>query len=189
MNWLLPAVLVFLVLTAYDGRRKGFIRKSVGLVSWVLTFAVTKVSVPYITEFLKEKTELYRVLQNTFADKEIEALQILTMMGQENGGSSLLADMVLRMAAFLITFLLVGFLVRGIAFSLGIVAKLPVLNGLNRILGMLLGLAEGVLGMWIFFLVVTICVSTELGVKIFVMIADSEILSWLYRHNGLFALL
>ena len=61
MNWLLPAVLLFLLIAAGDGHRKGFIKKSVGLVSWGVTFLVTSIGVPYIADFLKEKTELKEV--------------------------------------------------------------------------------------------------------------------------------
>ena len=37
MNWLLPVVAVFLVLSAWDGHRQGFIKKLVGIVSLVIT--------------------------------------------------------------------------------------------------------------------------------------------------------
>lgn len=189
MNWLLPAVLLFLLIAAGDGHRKGFIKKSVGLVSWGVTFLVTSIGVPYIAEFLKEKTELHRVLQNTIAASDAQALEVLEMLGQSQTVSGQLADGLLRVIAFLITLLLVSVLVRGIAFSLGIVAKLPILNGLNKKAGLLLGLVEGVLVVWIFFFVVTVCISTETGVKLLLMISESEILSWIYRHNLLFAFL
>ena len=58
MNWLLPAVAGFLALSAWDGHRKGFIKKSVGIVSLVVTLALTSMAAPYITELLKEHTEL-----------------------------------------------------------------------------------------------------------------------------------
>ena len=41
MNWLLPAVALFLVLYAWDGHHKGFIRKIVGVLSLILTLIVT----------------------------------------------------------------------------------------------------------------------------------------------------
>lgn len=189
MNWLVPVILVFLLAAAWEGHRKGFVRKSVGLVSWILTFTVVSAAVPYIADFLKEKTALYRVVQKMILSSDADIVQILAMIGQENAASSYLAELILQAAAFLITFLLVGVLVRGVAFSLGIAAKLPILHGMNQTAGMILGFVEGILAVWIFFFAVTVCISTETGMKLLLMIADSEILSWIYRHNLLFALL
>ena len=186
MNWLLAAVLLF---AAWDGHRKGFIKKSVGMVSWILTFVVTSSTVPYIAAFLKEKTALYRVLQKMVLSSDTNALRILTMLGQEEAAGSWLADLILQVAAFLITLALVGILIQGIAFSLGIAAKLPILHGINKTAGLLLGLGEGILAVWIFFFILTVCISTETGMKMLLMIADSEILSWIYRHNLLFLFL
>lgn len=189
MNWLLPAVILVLVLTAWDGHRKGFIRKSVGLVSWIVTFFITSVSIPYITEFLKEETELYRVLQNTIAASDMEAVQFLAVIGQAEAVGGHVADMMLRVIAFLITLALVSLLVQGAAAALGIASKLPILNGLNRTAGLILGAAEGILLVWIFFFVLTVFVSADWGVEMLLMIADSEILSWIYQHNLLFLFL
>jgi len=157
MNWLFLVVVVFLLLAARSGYRKGFIRKAVGMVSWILTLTVTSVSVPYISAFLKDKTELN--------------------------------DMVLGGAAFLVTLLLVGALVKGIGISLNFVAKLPVLGGLNKAAGMVLGLAESVLVVWIGFIGITIGGSTDMGMKLLLMIADSQILTWMYQNNLLLGLL
>ena len=63
MNWLLPVVGGFLLLAAWDGHRKGFIKKSVGIVTMVLTLIITGFAVPYCTAFFRDKTALYNVLQ------------------------------------------------------------------------------------------------------------------------------
>ena len=103
--------------------------------------------------------------------------------------SEYLADMTLKVVAFLMTLLLVGVLVQGILFSLGIIAKLPVLHGLNKTAGMVLGFLEGILFVWIFFFVVTMCVGTQWGGRLLFLIADSDLLSWIYRKNLLLLLL
>lgn len=189
MNWLLPAVVVFLLLAALDGHRKGFIKKSVGIVSLIVTIALTSVVTPYIASFLKGSTGLYRVLQNSIAASDIELLEAMQSLGFGDAVSGYLADQILQALAFLITMLLAGVLMQGIAFSLGIAAKLPVLHGLNKTAGLLLGLAEGVLFVWIFFFAATVFSSTETGGMLMKMIAQSGILSWLYKNNLLFGLL
>lgn len=161
MNWLLPAVGLFIVLSAWDGHHKGFIRKIVGVLSLVLTLIITSVVSPYLHVFLKESTGLYGFLQNSIEGSDMELLDALRVLGMENEVSGYLADEILRWAAFLIALLLAGVLIRGIVFSLGIVSHLPILHGLNKTAGLLLGFAEGVVLVWIFFVVITVCASTS----------------------------
>jgi len=183
MNWLLPAVALFLVLSAWDGHRKGFIRKIVGVLSLILTLIVTSVVSPYLHTFLKESTGVYHFLQNRIEGSDLELLDALRVLGMENAASGYLADEILRWAAFMIALLLAGVLIRGIVFSLGIVSHLPILHGLNKTAGLLLGLGEGVVLLWIFFIVITVCASTRGGAQLLKMTAQSGILSWLYHNN------
>lgn len=125
MNWLLPAVGLFILLSTWDGHRKGFIRKIVGVLSLVLTLIITSVVSPYLHTFLKESTGLYHFLQNRIEGSDIELLDALRVLGMENAVSGYLADEILRWAAFLSALLLAGVLIRGILFSLGIVSHLP----------------------------------------------------------------
>ena len=183
MNWLLPAVGLFIILSAWDGHHKGFIRKIVGVLSLALTLIITSVVSPYLHVFLKESTGLYGFLQNSIEGSDMELLEALRVLGMENAVSGYLADEILRWAAFLIALLLAGVLIRGIVFSLGIVSHLPILHGLNKTAGLLLGFAEGVVLVWIFFVVITVCASTSVGGQLLKMTAQSSILSWLYRNN------
>ena len=183
MNWLLPAVGLFIILSAWDGHHKGFIRKIVGVLSLALTLIITSVVSPYLHVFLKESTGLYGFLQNSIEGSDMELLDALRVLGMENAVSGYLADEILRWAAFLIALLLAGVLIRGIVFSLGIVSHLPIPHGLNKTAGLLLGFAEGVVLVWIFFVVITVCASTSVGGQLLKMTAQSSILSWLYRNN------
>ena len=183
MNWLLPAVGLFIILSAWDGHHTGFIRKIVGVLSLALTLIITSVVSPYLHVFLKESTGLYGFLQNSIEGSDMELLDALRVLGMENAVSGYLADEILRWAAFLIALLLAGVLIRGIVFSLGIVSHLPILHGLNKTAGLLLGFAEGVVLVWIFFVVITVCASTSAGGQLLKMTAQSSILSWLYRNN------
>lgn len=92
MNWLLPAVGLFILLSAWDGHRKGFIRKIVGVLSLVLTLIITSVVSPYLHTFLKESTGLYHFLQNRIEGSDIELLDALRVLGMENAVSGYLAD-------------------------------------------------------------------------------------------------
>lgn len=189
MNWLLPAVLLFLLASALDGHRKGLIKKSVGVVSLVLTLLVTSTATPYIAAWLQENTALYDVLRGAVQGSQVDIFETMTAIGLGEEITAYLATLLLQAVAFLITLLLVGVLVQGAAFSLGIAAKLPVLHGFNKLAGLVFGFAEGVFFVWILFFLITVLSATELGGKLLLMIADSDILSWIYRKNLLFAFL
>lgn len=183
MNWLPAAVGLFILFSAWDGHRRGFIRKIVGVLSLVLTLLATSVLTPWLQLFLKENTSLHQVLQRSIAGSDLELMDTLRSLGMEQAAGSYLADQILHWAAFLIALLLAGVLIRGIVFSLGIVSHLPILHGLNKTAGLILGFAEGVVLVWIFFVLITVCASTELGGQLLKMTAQSGVLSWLYRNN------
>ena len=189
MNWLLPVVAVFLVLSAWDGHRQGFIKKLVGIVSLVLTLVVTAAASPLVAEALKKHTGLRETLENSISAGGTELLETFRSLGLEEVVSGYLADQILQALAVLITLLLVGVLVRGIAFALGLASRLPVLHGLNKTAGLVFGLAEGVVLVWIFFFVITVFSTTEWGGRLLTMVSDSGLLSWLYQKNLLFELL
>ena len=77
MNWLVFAVAGFLILSAWDGHRKGFIKKSVGIISMAFTIFLTSMVSSHIMVFLKEKTSAYRVLQHGIASSEIDIFETL----------------------------------------------------------------------------------------------------------------
>ena len=67
--------------------------------------------------------------------------------------------------------------------ALNLISKLPLLNGLNRAAGLVVGLFGGCIAIWIFFLVITVFSASPLGKNIFQMINDSQILTFIYENN------
>lgn len=94
-----------------------------------------------------------------------------------------LAKVIISMLSFLLTFLLVTIVVRAIIFALDIIADLPVINGLNRLGGAVLGLSSGVIIAWIAFIILTLLYTTAIGKQGFAMIQKNSFLSFLYEHN------
>ena len=84
MNWLLPTVGLFILLSAWDGHRKGFIRKIVGVLSLLLTLIITSMVSPFLRVFLKESTGLYSFLQNRIEGSDMELLDAFRILGMEN---------------------------------------------------------------------------------------------------------
>lgn len=96
-----------------------------------------------------------------------------------------IAKLIADIIAFLITMLVITIIVRVAIGMLGILNKLPVIGGANRIAGGAVGLGIGLIVVWIFFIVVTLLYDTAFGKMCFENIAESSILTKLYDGNVL----
>lgn len=94
-----------------------------------------------------------------------------------------MASLILNILTFVIALILVNVILRMTVLTLDRVAKLPLLNGVNQTLGILLGLLQGLMVVWVFFLIVTACGNTDAGQKLLVMIHESPLLEYLYNLN------
>ncbi|MDE6951800.1 MAG: CvpA family protein [Lachnospiraceae bacterium] len=96
---------------------------------------------------------------------------------------------------------LIGFLVAGIILlliliarkllrlvfsSLGMIAKLPLLNGLNKFLGMLAGIVEATVVIWVGFAVISCLKIPIKGQLITELIQENVFLDFLYKRNLLY---
>ncbi len=102
--------------------------------------------------------------------------------------SDKIAELAINVVSFVISFLVIAIVLHALAFLLDTVMKLPILNSINRIGGLAAGLAEGLLAVWIFFLVITFLCSTEFGKECMRLIDNGKILSLLYNENLLMRL-
>lgn len=128
-----------------------------------------------IPEALREQIE--KLLMQVETKESIAAEQVQEAIGSK------MADLIVSALAFVITLLLVRFILWVVYQALNIVSHLPVLHGINQTLGMILGLAEGLLVVWIFFVFLTCIMQTAFGRECLQMIAGSKILSALYNWN------
>lgn len=77
-------------------------------------------------------------------------------------------------------------IVRFISRMLGIVSKVPVLKGINRLLGLLFGGVCGLIKVWIVFAILALCQTGERCAVLIAYIYQSNFLKTLYENNVLF---
>lgn len=92
-------------------------------------------------------------------------------------------NIVMNGISFLITYALVTILLRVLVFVLDIFTRLPVVSGLNKLGGALIGGAKYVIFIWIGMLVVTMLCNTEVGRTAMEMIERDRFLSFVYSWN------
>ena len=97
--------------------------------------------------------------------------------------SMYLADMLINAIASIVLFLAVYILIHLIVRWLDLIARLPILYGLNHIAGALMGLAQGLLFLWVAGFILNLFSATPLGKMLEEQVYASTWLTFLYRYN------
>lgn len=112
-----------------------------------------------------------------------EVYELLDVSGFHDYVGAYLANMIVNAMSYLIAFLVVFTLLRVVLMALDVVTMLPLLHGINKLAGIVLGLTEGVIFVWIAFLLVTILCNGSLGQRFFELIRENQFLLFLYNQN------
>lgn len=145
-----------------------------------LSEQISLIEAAEIPDFLKEAA-----LDNN-NDEIYEQLGVTTFM--EYIGQYL-AKWVINVLAYIITFLIVWCVVSIFVFSLDVIAGLPVLHGINRMIGTVLGLGFALVVVWVGFLGLSIIYASEIGQMCYEWIAESALLTYLYDVNPIIEML
>ncbi len=94
-----------------------------------------------------------------------------------------LANVIINFVGFVILFLVIYVALKLLAGALDLVAKLPILSGMNQLAGALLGGLQGLFFLWLASLLVTAFAATAWASAILDQIEASPWLSFLYHYN------
>lgn len=96
---------------------------------------------------------------------------------------SYLADRIINTLTFILLFLAVYVGIRLLAHALDLIARLPILYGLNQIAGAVLGLIQALAYFWIVCLALNLFISTGWGQYLLNTIEATPWISFLYHNN------
>lgn len=96
---------------------------------------------------------------------------------------SFTATVILNVISFIAAVILVQVLLRVVIGALDILSHIPVIGGINRLAGLLLGLLQALFLLWLFFLILSMATTTETGLMLMSMVQKSSFLSYLYESN------
>lgn len=94
-----------------------------------------------------------------------------------------ITNMILNAIAFVVTLIIAVIALMILCNTLNLLAKLPVLRQLNTMAGLAAGIAEGILLVWVLFVVLTMFAGSEFGRGAMEMIAKNPLLDFLYKNN------
>ena len=174
-------VVAIVVISLIIGYKRGFVKSISKLICWVVAIFVAKLLNPIVSGFIKNST-----MGEAITEKFSEGTQSLIpenmpqfIAGTGEGIALGLADVVISIVSVLIvviaTYIIANILVK--VFNL--VAKLPVISFVNRLLGAFAGLATGVIIVYLLLALVVVFNVSECQEMI-----DKSIIAYtLYRHN------
>ena len=94
-----------------------------------------------------------------------------------------MANLIMNIISFVLTWVIVASFIWLAVMTLDVIANLPVIHGINQILGLGLGAVQALALVWIAFLVITIFSGTAIGKLLMEMIEKSFLLGKLYDGN------
>ena len=94
-----------------------------------------------------------------------------------------ITNVIINAIAFVVTLLLAIIALALLCRALNLLAKLPLLKQINAAAGLAAGAAEGLLLVWILFVILTMFAGSEFGSEAMSMIAENPLLDFLYKNN------
>lgn len=128
--------------------------------------------------------EIPQEIQDIFEGNAVEQADgLLEDAGIYEKIGEFLAEQILQRAAWVLSFLIVYMIMLILIHVLDLIAKLPVLNGINHLAGLLTGLVQGLIVVWLLFLPVALCQGSEWGRQMMESIQQNVFLKLLYENN------
>lgn len=209
MNWLLILVLAVIIINAWIGKRVGLIKIVFSLFSFIISLLITTWVNPEINSILKKNETFYNNVYDKveemldLEDKDTsdqdetidklplpksikETLKRNKEKQEENIKAYIITQVtgiVINAISYILTFATVFIALWVLSIALKIISKLPIINQINKLTGFIVGGLQGLIMVWILFLLITVIGGTELGKSAFEQIEESAFLSYLYDKN------
>lgn len=191
MDLLLIVILVIFGGFALHGYIRGLIRMIYSLAAVFLTIGLASLIAPYGAEFLREQTPLYETIQEKSMEvlkqqleekTELELSDLLEESGMEQVTAQM-ADVILKRIAWILALILVGILLGILIHVLDLIARLPGINTINHMGGLIVGLLEGLAIVWVLFFAAALCQGSQWGSQMMDAIQNNDFLRFLYENN------
>lgn len=218
MNTLTIVAIGVIGIFALIGYAKGFVKMLLSVLSLVLTLYLASLISPGISEKLQESSMYDTVYNTTYeyinekiipvasesAESVMEELQLpdslkkyimsdekinMTGEGVAKSIAAKLTGIIFDVMVFFITFIVAMIAVKIIFAAINVVTYLPIIHGANQLIGLLAGAAEGIIIVWIFFIVLGMMGNSEFAVDMYKQINESSVLTFLYENNFIMSFL
>lgn len=94
-----------------------------------------------------------------------------------------LTDIIFHTIIYIIVFIAIFMILRIVVAATGLISHLPIIHQANKAVGLLFGLAEGLILVWLMFVVITAFGNSEWGANALADISSNGFLSFIYNNN------
>lgn len=118
--------------------------------------------------------------------------EIYSMIGADSFADYIakgITRLIIQILTAVVLFFIISVVLKIIIYILDVVSWLPIIGGINRVAGAVLGLAMALIFIWIVFLVFTLLYTTPAGEEIFAQINGNAFLRFLYQNNYILKIL
>lgn len=133
---------------------------------------------------LIENAEMPRVFRELLLENNNEEIyRALGVSTFSTYAGKYLAKLISDIISYLLALVVVTIIIRTILYMMGTIEKIPVIRGLNRLGGGVLGIGTGLIVVWVLFIVITLMYDTEIGKTCLENIMENKFLENLYNNN------
>ena len=131
-----------------------------------------------------ENLEIPDLLKNTLVkNNTVETYRYLAVSTFSDYIADSLAVMAVNGISFLLSYIISAVVIKMLGYILNVLTKLPVINGINKLAGGVVGGAKCVIFIWIALLILTLLCDTSLGKEGLTLVQKDTILNFLYNQN------
>lgn len=199
---------LIIAVAAFCGAKKGLVRSVFGLSSLILSLILSLTLYPLVTDFLADsvvgdyvRLNAYKVFdaqetEPAEAQEAGETLHLpsvlsdgLTNAANEAAGAikesvaESTAALALKLLGILVVFILTKVILWALSHVLGIIAKLPVIRSLNKLLGGAMGVCYGILLLYLLLALLTFTTTLKTFNKPTELVLESQYVSVMYNRN------
>lgn len=189
-------IIAFIGLSTFLAYKKGFINLVIGLFAFIISVMITVVLYQPISNLIVNLTQIDEVIENAIYEKANERMQEnnsedeLTDNIVNTTKNEMLPEMARNLAVNIVTggvilvlFIMARILLKFISSFANIVVKLPILNQLNEIGGVLYGFLRGILMIYVLLIILNIPGKINPNNTITKNINESYLGNIMYQNN------
>ena len=190
VDLIIVAIIILSVFLAY---RKGLVSLAIGLVSFVIAIVVTLILYKPVSNIVINVTGIDEMIENTIYEKANELMEQedeTSQMIMDTAKNGLLPETARALAinivtggVILILFVLVKIALRFVTALANLIAKLPIINQVNKLGGIIYGLLRGFLIVYVALLVISVVGQINPDNAIHKEVENSYIGKTMYENN------
>ncbi len=212
MDYLVLGIAVLILsVTGYRGYRLGAIKMTLYVVILLFSTLVSGAIAKPVSYLIKENTSIYTNIEKSVTkvvkkqsvewgdsikitdlsfpdymipkDVSTDINDYISYDEMAGAVAKPIADHIFFALVYVWLNIIVYLIVRIVIGTIGVISKLPVVRDVNKLMGLTIGVIEGVLILWLLFLLLQAYGSEEWAQEMFTQIKDNEFLNWIYNHN------